>query len=148
MGNPLSFLNLLQHFAVHTRQKLEHMSYLLKLLKRYQPDPCYDSLPSTGRTLLEINKSFCSSSNDLSASATTSERQNQSMCDIPQTVEISGGKYLHLGLENALSCSSPGLLFKHSDLLQYVSIYKEDSTLLPTCIRTKVCHFFATVKFF
>ncbi|KAK4006118.1 hypothetical protein OUZ56_011273 [Daphnia magna] len=138
MGNPLSFLKLLQHFAVHTRQKLEHMSYLLKLLKHYQPDPCYDSLPSTGRTLLEINKSFCSSSNGLSASATTSERQNQSKCDIPQTVEISGGKYLHLGLENALSCSSPGLLLKHSDLLQYVSIYKEDSTLLPTCIRTKV----------
>ncbi|KAK4037926.1 hypothetical protein OUZ56_029950 [Daphnia magna] len=138
MGNPLSFLKLLQHFAVHTRQKLEHMSYLLKLLKHYQPDPCYDSLPSTGRTLLEINKSFCSSSNGLSASGTTSERQNQSKCDIPQTVEISGGKYLHLGLENALSCSSPGLLFKHSDLLQYVSIYKEDSTLLPTCIRTNV----------
>nr|CAH0105751.1 unnamed protein product [Daphnia galeata] len=96
MGNPLSFLNLLQHFAVHTRQKLEHMNYLLKLLKRYQPDPCYDSLPMQVRQPVK-------------------DKTNQSVT------------YHKLWK-----------LVVHSDLLQYVSIYKEDSTLLPTCIRTKV----------
>jgi hypothetical protein len=133
--NPLSLLKLLQHFAVYTWQKLEHMSYLLKLLKHYKPDPCYDSLPSTGRTLLEINKAYCSPPiRTRSRKTPIRGRLRQTTSNLPLPVEFSHGKYMHFGLENALSGCSPGLLFKHADLLQYVSIYKEDPTILPTCI--------------
>ena len=49
-----------------------------------------------------------------------------------------GGKLMYFGLECALSGDSPGTMFRHADLFQYISIYYEDATVLPQCIRTKV----------
>lgn len=49
-----------------------------------------------------------------------------------------GGKLMYFGLECALSGDSPGTMFRHADLFQYISIYYEDADVLPQCIRTKV----------
>ena len=51
----LSFTRILQHFAVATGQKHSHLTILLKLLKHHKPEPEYDTLPSTGEKLLEID---------------------------------------------------------------------------------------------
>lgn len=45
---------------------------------------------------------------------------------------------MYFGLERALSCDSPGIMFRHADILQYVNIYNENINLLPQCIRDKV----------
>ena len=54
---PLSFKRILQHFAVATGQKHSHLTMLLKLLKEHKPEPYYDTLPSTGGKLLQIDGS-------------------------------------------------------------------------------------------
>lgn len=47
-------------------------------------------------------------------------------------------KYMHFGLESALRGESPGLYFKHSNLLQYASIYAMNPRLVPASVRKQV----------
>ena len=77
-----------------TDQTYDNMTALLSLLKEHKPDPCYDTLPSTGEGLLPL-KSY----------------------NLPQPIEVKDkngkivGKYIHFGLENALLGNSPGIYF-------------------------------------
>lgn len=125
----LSFVTLLQHFAAYTGQKLSHMTYLLKLLKTHKPSPYYDELPNSGRELLKI--SCTDSCSPEEGCGSFSKR-------MPEAKKVNEGKYFHFGLENALLGNSPGIVHRHSDLLQYVEVYKNHPYLLPTPIRNKV----------
>ena len=57
--NSTTLLQLLRHFAVYTNQKQKHMTYLLTLLKLYEPIPCYSLFPSTGKQLLNQHRKNC-----------------------------------------------------------------------------------------
>lgn len=57
MEKPITLRRLLQHFAVYTNQTKQSMTYLLQLLKRHQPTPHYDLLPSSGQQLMWIDGS-------------------------------------------------------------------------------------------
>lgn len=215
----------MQHWAAYTHAKHSHLTYLLKLLKHYQPDPCYDSLPATGHQLLYIDgRDFenntadvnlhslddssdehepslininenSSSNEDCRSSSTESSTESSeatyhtisstscnavsdsdsessiSSADLdilpntsedgkartynksnqftkkikkrPQKLQAAiemdnGGRLIYFGVERALCGDSPGIVFKHADLLQFVNIYKEDPQLLPQCLRSKV----------
>lgn len=121
-----SLLEILQHFAVYSGQKQEDMTYLLKLLKYYEPAPHYSSLPSTGQQLLKID-----------GFDWPSDRDGQTK-KLPQPVSLGGGKYLHFGLENALMGNSPGIVHRNADLLQFVDVYMESPHLVPESVRKKV----------
>lgn len=58
----MCLIKLLRHFAACTNQKQSHLTYLLTLLKLYEPIPNYRLLPSTGKELMQID------GNDLPAS--------------------------------------------------------------------------------
>lgn len=227
----MSLIRILQHWAAFTHAKHSHLTYLLKLLKHYQPDPCYDSLPATGHQLLYIDgkdfktdttapnsqsldesggdeecdtssainnngtaseadhdetfrpyesdssssRNFSTESTQASCHTVSSESSSQSFSKsfisshetenvinsatnptdingkkakkkvkrrpvkLQPVIEMdNGGKLIYFGLESALSGDSPGIVFKHADLLQFVNIYKEDPQLLPECLRSKV----------
>ena len=51
----LPLLTLLQHFAVYTNQNHSDMTYLLMLLKLYEPEANYSILPNTGKELVKID---------------------------------------------------------------------------------------------
>ena len=53
----LSLKSILQHFAVETSQNKDDLTLLLTLLKTHKPEPCYDSLPYTGKGLLPVSGS-------------------------------------------------------------------------------------------
>ena len=57
IDEPITLKRLLQHYAVYTNQTKENMTYLLQLLKRHQPTPHYDLLPSSGKQLMWIDGS-------------------------------------------------------------------------------------------
>lgn len=128
-----SLIQILQHFAVYTGQKLEDMTYLLVLLKHYEPTSHYSSLPRTGEQLLKIDGYDWPSSRDPQTKK------------LPQPVSLGGGKYIHFGLENALLGESPGIVHRNADLLQYVEIYNEAPHLLPQSLRKKVIYYFNTL---
>jgi hypothetical protein len=56
-GEGLSLKSILQHFAVETSQTKDDLTLLLTLLKTHKPEPCYDSLPYTGKGLLPVSGS-------------------------------------------------------------------------------------------
>jgi hypothetical protein len=124
----MTLIKLLCHFAAYTSQKQEHMTYLLKLLKLYEPTPNYCLLPSTGKELKHID------GNDWH----TASREIPISRKLPSPVQINDGKYVHFGLENALSGNSAGLVHCDSDLLQFVDIYFTNPGILPKGIRKRV----------
>lgn len=50
----------------------------------------------------------------------------------------NGGKLMYFGLKRAILGDSPGIMFKHADLLQYLNIYMEEPNFLPKSLRQKV----------
>ncbi|XP_045027910.1 uncharacterized protein LOC123471079 isoform X1 [Daphnia magna] len=50
-------------------------------------------------------------------------------------------KYVHFGLENGITRDSPGVFFKHAELIQYASIYKKHQDILPPSITKKINRF-------
>ncbi|XP_045032088.1 uncharacterized protein LOC123474226 [Daphnia magna] len=151
----LSLKTILQHYAVYTDTKLSHMTYLLGLLIFHKPLPDYDCLPSTGEQLLHIDgRDFVGLSSDMEATldeennvqeetSTDNQPLRRKKNPLPGTVDLHDGygnvvKYMHFGLESALKGDSPGLYFKHSNLLQYASIYATKPELLPDSIRKKI----------
>lgn len=135
-----SLKEILQHYAAYTNQNLNDITYLLTLLKLYQPDPRYESLPSTGRTLLKISGEDFADSNleghDLFESSETGKK-------LPQGVTIDGGKYFHFGLENALQGSSPGVIHRDADLMQFAEVYLKKPHLLSSKLTQRVSIFFS-----
>jgi len=105
----MTLIKLLLHFAAYTNQKQEHLTYPLKLLKLYEPTPNYC-----------FNISILYVSREIPISR-----------KLPSPVQINDGKYVHLGLENALSGNSSGLVHCDSDLLQFVDIYLTNPGILP-----------------
>ena len=65
------------------------MTYLLILLKLYEPEANYSKLQNTGKELVKIYV-FDWQSND-----------QQSSPKLPPASPLGNGKYLHFGLENA-----------------------------------------------
>lgn len=51
-----TLLQILRHWADTTKQKKVHLTYLLKLLKKYQPKVDYTKLPNVGHTLIKVKK--------------------------------------------------------------------------------------------
>lgn len=88
------------------------MTYLLMLLKLYEPEENYSTLPNTAKELIKIY-GFDWPSND----------QQQSSPKLPPASSLGNGKYLHFGLENALSGESPGIVHRDADLFQFVNVY-------------------------
>lgn len=80
VDSTITFLMLLQHWAVATHQTKRAMSLFLRLFKYYKPEPNYDSLPRKGETLLKIDKG-----------------------KIPPVEPMTGGHYVHFGVEKAQS---------------------------------------------
>jgi hypothetical protein len=113
----ITMLQLLRHFAVYTNQKQNHMTYLLTLLKLYEPHPYYSLLPSTGKELLKIDGGDWP--------ITSNETSPQKL---PAAIPINDGKYIHFGIENALNGTSVGLTNRDADLIQ-LSIYTTNSQL-------------------
>ena len=123
----MTLIKLLRHFAAFTNQKQEHLTYLLTLLKLYEPVPYYSLLPSTGKELMHID-----------GSDWPSLTNNFSLRKLPSAVPINDGKYVHFGLENALSGNSAGLIHRDADLLQFVDIYHNNPSILPKELRKRV----------
>lgn len=168
-GKYITFKRILQHWAVSTRAKHSHLTYLLKLLKHYAPDPLYESLPSSGQQLLKLDfadamwcRDTIESSSHTESSVLTVEEDTRTACTnevplsnvvnarkrkrhpkpLPPAINLSnGGKLMYFGIESALLGNSPGNLFKHADLLQFVQIYKEDPALLSQSLVSKVKKF-------
>jgi hypothetical protein len=109
----MTLIKLLLHFAAYTNQKQEHLTYLLKLLKLYEPIPNYCLLPSTGTELIHIDD------NDWH----TASIEILISRKLTSPFQINYGKYVHFGIENALSGNYFGLVHCESDLLQFVYIY-------------------------
>ena len=109
----MTLIKLLRHFAAYTNQKQEQLTYLLKLLKLYEPTQNYCLLPSTGKELMHID------GNDWH----TVSREIPISRKLPSPGHINDGKYVHFGLDNALSGNSAGLMFIatqiYSSLLTY-----------------------------
>lgn len=148
--DPISFKRLLQHFAAVTHQKKSKMTCFLKLFKRHQPIPEYDTLPSTGQQLLQIDgrdyygfpSEKTRTNKWTSAYVVTSTARGVKRKRLPTRLPPSRffrekSKYMHFGVESALSGSSVGLVFKNADLLQYITIYKENPQLLPRSLLKK-----------
>ena len=116
-------LEILRHFAVKTDQTYDSMTVLLSLLKEHQPIPDYTNLPSTGKGLLPLN--------------TFGELPSPELVyDKSKRVVI--GKYVHFGLELALMGNSPGIYFKHADLIQYAAIFATNPELVHDELKQKV----------
>jgi hypothetical protein len=56
---------------------------------------------------------------------------NSSLRKLSSAVPRNDGKYVHFGLENALSGNSAGLIHRDADLLQFVDIYHNNTSTLP-----------------
>jgi hypothetical protein len=123
----MTLIKLLRHFAAFTNQKQDHLTYLLTLLKLYEPVPYYSLLPSTGKELMHID-----------GSDWPSLTNNFSLRKLPSAVPINDGKYVHFGLENALSGNSAGFIHRDADLLQFVDIYHNNPSILPKELRKRV----------
>jgi hypothetical protein len=124
----MTLIKILRHFAAYTNQKQKHLTYLLKLLKLYEPIPYYSLLPSTGQELMHVNGS------DWSTSTNNAQKSRQ----LPSAVSINDGKYVHFGLENALSGNSAGPIHRDADLMQFVDLYYKNASLLPKNLRKRV----------
>jgi hypothetical protein len=57
---------------------------------------------------------------------------------LPSAVSINDGKYVHFGLENALSENSAGLIHRDADLIQFVNFYYKNASLIPKNLRKRV----------
>lgn len=69
----------------------------------------------------------------------TKKKKKKRPLPLPPVTNLDGGgQYMHFGLESALAGESPGLYFKHADLLQFAQIYITSPELLPSRIRKKV----------
>lgn len=124
----MTLIKILRHFAAYTNQKQIHLTYLLKLLKLYEPIPYYSLLPSTGQELMHVDGS------DWPTSTNNAQKSRQ----LPSAVSINDGKYVHFGLENALSGNSAGLIHRDADLMQFVDLYYKNASILPKNLRKRV----------
>jgi hypothetical protein len=116
---------ILKQFAVYTNQPLSNMTVLLKLLKKYRPDPHYDLLPCTGRKLLDIDGQDIGDSN----------------AKLPEPDVIDNGKYFHFGVEKALIGKSPGVYHKYAHLGHFVELCKTRKELVPLPLIKQVISF-------
>lgn len=107
----ITFQRLLQHWSTSIVLEQDNLTLFLRLLKHFRPRIDYDSLPSTAKTLLKIDKK-----------------------KMPTTQQLKGGKYIHFGLEKGLAGESPGLVFENADVMQYVSLFKETPEIVPEAI--------------
>lgn len=146
---PLTLKRILQHYAVYTNQTKDNMTYLLKLLKRHQPKPHYDSLPSSGMQLLWIDGSDVDgfpqpapaviSVTDAAVPPPTTagpeKKKKKRPLKLPKVIELDdGGKFMCFGLEAALKGESPGLVYKNADLIQLASLYR----CRPRCVTPRM----------
>jgi hypothetical protein len=148
---------ILQHFAVETCQTKDNMTILLKLLIKHRPEPCYDSLPSTGKGLLPVSGEDVPKFKIPKVVDTDEEtdyemnriavgqniedqpRKKKRPLPMPKPVDFeNGGKYIHYGLESALMGESPGLYSRDANIFQYATIYKNNPELVPDAIKSQV----------
>ena len=115
----MTLIKLLRHFAAYKSQKQEHMTYLLKLLKLYEPTPNYCLLPSTGKELMHID------GNDWHKAS----REILISRKLPSPVQINDGKNVHFGLDNALSGNSAGLVHCDQCVLSFFFEPEDRDTL-------------------
>ena len=87
----LNFVKLLHHSAVHTNKSQKSMTYLLQLIKAHEPASSYFLLPNAGKKLARID------GRDISYDKAGLSKR------LPSPTVTNDGKYVHLGLENALS---------------------------------------------
>ncbi|KAK4028017.1 hypothetical protein OUZ56_017180 [Daphnia magna] len=118
---------LLRHWAAFTSQKQSDMTYLLTLLKLYEPNPTYALLPSTGKELMKID------GNDWPTS-----RNKQLKNKLPPAIPIDSGKYVHFGVENAINGISVGLINRATDLVKFFDVYQKNSNLLSKSMRARI----------
>lgn len=148
----LSFIQLLRHFAVYTSMKHDHITYLLQLLKENEPVvghflkssfiyrlmstilciqvPHYSLLPNTGKSLLKVD------GRDWPGNSSKRLPAGRHLYKLDG--KTYDGKYFHFGLEAALAGTSPGLVHRDADLIQYADLYFTDPRLIPTAIRKRV----------
>jgi hypothetical protein len=97
------------------------------LLKLYEPEANYSTLPNTGKELIKIY-GFDWPSLD----------QQQPSPKLPPASPVGDGKYLHFCLESAFSGTSPGIVYLDADLFQFVNVYVDEPHLLPKAIVKRV----------
>ena len=96
--------------------------HIASALEKYRPETYYDLLPATGKQLLHIDgMDFDGNSSELSK---------------PKLIE--NGKYLHYGLESALSGNSPGVYHRHALMTEFAKLFKSKVEVVPHPIRRKV----------
>ncbi|KAK4009705.1 hypothetical protein OUZ56_018851 [Daphnia magna] len=140
----LSFKRLLQYHAVYTTQKKSHVTYFLRLRHHYRPAIDYDTLPTTGEQLLRVESSKAFIERVVLPNIVEDEEAEITV----DSYRIYNGspspgeaKYVHFGLENGITRDSPGVFFKHAELIQYASIYKKHQDILPPSITKKINRF-------
>lgn len=132
LPHSISFIKLLRLLAAFTSQKQSDMTYLLTLLKLYEPYPIYELLPSMGKELMKID------GNDW-----PTLRNKQLENKLPPAIPIDSGKYVHFGVENAINGISVGLIHRVTDLVKFFDVYQKNPNLLSKSMRARVRKFTA-----
>jgi hypothetical protein len=68
----------------------------------------------------------------------TSTNNAQKSRQLPSAISINDGKYVHFGLENALSGNSAGLIHRDADFMQFFYLYYKNASILPKNLRKRV----------
>jgi len=116
-------------FCCKYQSKTYHLTYLLTLLKVYDPLPDYSLLPNTGKELIKLaGLDFPGSINDPAHKRNKWSKAN------------NDGKYFNLGIDNALKGAPVWLI--HRDI-RLVNVYLQNPVLLPKILRDRVSdHFY------
>ena len=81
----MTLIKILRHFAAYTNQKQKHQTYLLKLLKLYEPVPYCALLTSTVQELMHVDGS------DWPTTGSFHAKTSRARCDISRILIIFGG---------------------------------------------------------
>lgn len=118
---------ILKRWALETHQSEKDMDTLLKRLHRSKPVAKYDSLPKSGKGLLNLGKDMEEELNNFPVRAMTTQKEVEGENRRAKKQKVSNdasdsdgsstssdedapqGYYVHLGIENALLGTSPGL---------------------------------------
>jgi hypothetical protein len=122
-----TFIRLLQHWAVQEGIHVKALTRLLGLLAVFKPETIsYKGFPRDGRTLLKIPKA---------ASLANAHIKQQTFLSVEKIVPVGTkkeprrviGKYVHFGLEDALTGTSIGLVHR----FHYITLLRRIHTVFP-----------------
>lgn len=153
----VSFMRILQHWAVTCNITQEKITKLLKLLHKHKITLHFGELPQTAKTLLVLKPGDMGGSSIIRVTSTT--RSSTGVIRPPSDVDVScgtastmssrhrqhasketTGEYLHYGVMTAIKGTSPGMY-------KYVNIVDYNRSLLLECCRLFISNFTLVITY-